>query len=94
MLDTNIISYVKNDRYGVKINNIIAKGQSAVGAGEENSDSGEENDFGPKGDNNESYDNGADYGNAEGEVNSSQGGEEDEDFDYSDFEVEGEGAEQ
>ena len=81
---------IVNDRYGVKINNIIAKGQPAAGSDQENSDSGEENDFESEGDNEESYDNGADYGNAEGEENSSQGGEEDEDFDYSDFDLEDE----
>ena len=70
---------IVNDRYGVKINNVIAKGTPTEVAGEESTT--EEND--------QSF---AENDNYEEETDSSQassdeGEDEEEDFDYSDFDL-------
>lgn len=74
---------IVNDRYGVKINNIIAKGQSASPDAEANTSDSEEGDYEEE----ESYEDNENY---DEESSQEQDSEEDdeEDFDYSDFELE------
>lgn len=75
---------IVNDRYGVKINNVIAKGQPSL-SGETEAEEyaeGEENSEGE-----ESFEENQDYSSEEVTTQNSEEGEE-EDFDYSDFELE------
>ncbi len=74
---------IVNDRYGVKINNIIEKGQSASPDAEANTSDSEEEDYEEE----ESYEDNENY---DEESSQEQDSEEDdeEDFDYSDFELE------
>ncbi|MBO6256626.1 FliM/FliN family flagellar motor switch protein [bacterium] len=74
---------IVNDRYGVKINNIIAKGQSASPDAETDTSDSEEEDYEEE----ESYEDNENY---DEESSQEQDSEEDdeEDFDYSDFELE------
>lgn len=75
---------IVNDRYGVKINNVIAKGQPAgsdTGTGASNTE--EENFEG----NEESYNNNENYEEESSQVQNTEENDE-EDFDYSDFELE------
>lgn len=74
---------IVNDRYGVKINNIIAKGQSASPDAETDTSDSEEENYEEE----ESYEDNENY---DEESSQEQDSEEDdeEDFDYSDFELE------
>ncbi len=74
---------IVNDRYGVKINNIIAKGDvSTAGEAGENNESNENN--AP----NEVMNETENYTNESGSQGGEEEEEEEEDFDYSDFELE------
>ena len=72
---------IVNDRYGVKINNVIAKGKPAAPAGE-----GEE---GAEGEGGESFEGNENFEEETASAKASAGSEEEdeEDFDYSDFEL-------
>jgi len=72
---------IVNDRYGVKINNVIAKGKPAAPAGE-----GEE---GAEGEGGESFEENENFEEETASAKASAGSEEEdeEDFDYSDFEL-------
>lgn len=75
---------IVNDRYGVKINNVIAKGRPTASDTETDASNTEEENFE---ENEESYNDNENYEEESSQKQNTEEGDE-EDFDYSDFELE------
>lgn len=75
---------IVNDRYGVKINNVIAKGRPTASDTETDASNTEEGNFE---ENEESYNDNENYEEESSQEQNTEEGDE-EDFDYSDFELE------